>query len=122
MKFTLDPLPSTYAIYFFSSRKFHIDEDNRDKKNILFILKENETTSIIAKEGSILNADELEGGYRVIRINGPIPFNEYGVLNSLLKVLAENKIPVLVHSTFHNDYIFVKDVHFEQSISYLSET
>ncbi len=107
-KYPLQLLKETYAIYYFDSKKFNWNQENIES-SYLFVLKEGSCTTIVAKEDVIVDFEDMEKGYRIFCIKGPIPFDDFGVLNSYLSVLANAKISVLVYSTFHNDMILVKE-------------
>ena len=50
-----------------------------------------------------------EDGWRALRIEGEISFEEFGVLFRLLQPFAKNNISVLVQSTHSTDYVFFKE-------------
>ena len=49
-----------------------------------------------------------EGGWRCLRVEGPLAFEMTGVLAALSGPLAEAGIPIFVISTFDTDYLLVK--------------
>lgn len=51
----------------------------------------------------------VEAGWRAFRLAGPIPFEETGVLSSVVAPLAEAGVPVFALSTHDTDYVLVKD-------------
>jgi hypothetical protein len=58
-----------------------------------------------------------EDGFIGLKIEGPIPFSETGILASLASPLAEAQISLFALSTFDTDYILVRDVDYEQAVS-----
>lgn len=54
------------------------------------------------------SATNVETGWRMLRVIGPIPFETVGVLASLTVPLAESGISVFAISTFDTDYLMVK--------------
>ena len=53
--------------------------------------------------------ERAETGWRAFRLEGPIPFEQVGVIAGLTAPLAAAGIPVFVLSTFDTDYLLVKE-------------
>ncbi len=51
---------------------------------------------------------KMEGPWICIKLEGPFPFDQVGVLTSVLDPLAAAGIPILALSTFDTDYVLVK--------------
>ena len=51
----------------------------------------------------------VEDGWRALKLEGPIPFEEIGVLSALAGSLAGAGLSVFALSTFDTDYILVKE-------------
>jgi uncharacterized protein len=67
-----------------------------------------EEVSLVCKSGSITDAEREEGGWRVLKIAGPIDFGVVGVLAGASGLLAAAGISIFAISTFDTDYILVK--------------
>ncbi|HTP80997.1 MAG TPA: ACT domain-containing protein [Bacteroidota bacterium] len=67
---------------------------------------ENELTLITPDFMAPTNV-QAESGWRCIRIDGELPFQATGVLESLTQPLAEADIPIFAVSTFSTDYVFI---------------
>ncbi len=65
-------------------------------------------TSIVCREGDAPAGAEVEGGWRLLAVEGPLAFSEVGVLAALATPLAEAGVPIFVVSTFDTDYLMVK--------------
>ena len=50
-----------------------------------------------------------ERGFRALRVDGTLAFEETGVLASLAMPLATAGVPIFVVSTFDTDYVLVTD-------------
>ena len=50
----------------------------------------------------------VEGGWRALKLHGPIPFSEVGVLSELAGALAGAGLSVFALSTYDTDYLLVK--------------
>jgi hypothetical protein len=66
-------------------------------------------TSIVCPQERVPGGVVREGGFRALRIQGPLDFALTGILDSLLHPLAEEKIAVFAISTYDTDYILVRD-------------
>lgn len=60
------------------------------------------------------------GGYRVLELEGPLPFEEVGVLESLVGPLARGGVPVLALSTHDTDLILLQQLDVERAIEQLT--
>jgi hypothetical protein len=56
---------------------------------------------------------EVEGGWRALKVAGPLDFALTGVLASLAGPLAEAGISVFVVSTYDTDYVLIREVDLE---------
>ena len=72
-------------------------------------------------ETSIPEGVEREGGWRVLKLEGPFEFSEVGVLASVLVPLAEENISIFAVSTFDTDYVLVKEERLERAVAALRE-
>jgi hypothetical protein len=63
----------------------------------------------------------VERGFRVFRVEGPLDFEQTGVLAGLLDPLARAGIPVLAFSTFDTDYLLVREARAEEAMSVLGQ-
>lgn len=79
-----------------------------------------EELSVVCGESDAPEGSEVEGGWRALKVEGPLEFSVVGVISSLTKPLADAEIPVFVVSTFDTDYLFVKYERFEETASVLS--
>jgi hypothetical protein len=65
--------------------------------------------SIVCREEHVPDAVRRETGWRIFRVEGPLPFNVTGVLAAVAAPLAAAEIPIFAISTFDTDYILVKE-------------
>lgn len=64
-----------------------------------------------------------EGDWRLIAIgDGPLGFDECGIVSEFSRPLSESGIGLFYLSTFSSDYIMVNDQDFEQAVACLKET
>jgi hypothetical protein len=57
------------------------------------------------------SVERAERGWRAFEVEGPIPFDETGVLAGLTGPLAAAGIPVFALSTYDTDLLLVREVH-----------
>ena len=64
--------------------------------------------SIVRSEGRALPGSRREGGFVLLKVEGPLEFSEVGVVASLSAPLASAGISIFVVSTFDTDYLLVR--------------
>ena len=65
--------------------------------------------SIVCR-GDLVPADVLrEGGWRCLRVRGPLPFTLTGVFSRIAQPLADAGISLFAVMTYDTDYVMVKD-------------
>lgn len=67
-----------------------------------------EELSVVCPEGSVPGEVRCEGGWRVLKLEGPFEFSDVGVLASVAVPLAEAGVGIFAVSTFDTDYVLVK--------------
>jgi uncharacterized protein len=72
------------------------------------VTRTSEELSIVCREAIAPEGGRIEPGWRVLALEGPIPFDQTGVAASFTVALATRKIGVIVVSTFDTDYLLVK--------------
>ena len=60
-----------------------------------------------------------EAGWRAFSLEGPIPFNEVGVLAGIVAPLSAAGIPVFALSTYDTDYVLVREADLARAIERL---
>ena len=71
--------------------------------------------SLVCDEALVPAGARVESGWRVFALQGPIPFDQTGVIAGLTAPLAAAGIPVFVLSTFDTDYLLVRDGHVDRA-------
>jgi hypothetical protein len=64
--------------------------------------------SIVCPDPQVPEQSRAERGWRIIQVQGPLPFEQTGVLASFALPLAELGISIFTVSTFDTDYILVR--------------
>jgi hypothetical protein len=78
-----------------------------------------EELSIVCLERDTPPHVNAERGWRAIKLLGPLPFDQVGVLASFVSPLAQHGVSIFALSTFDTDYILVKESHVEQTLKAL---
>ncbi|MCI5072294.1 ACT domain-containing protein [bacterium] len=86
------------------------------------INKTQDELSIVCSQNNVPKDIQHEKDWRALKVEGPLDFSLTGILYSLTKPLAEQKISLFAISTFDTDYILVKSNDFTQACKALSET
>jgi uncharacterized protein len=60
-----------------------------------------------------------ETDWTCLRLEGPFPFSETGILTSFVQPLSERAIPIFAVSTFDTDYVLVKRAWVEKAVEAL---
>lgn len=74
----------------------------------LTISRSADELSIMAVQRAIPPDTRCERDYRALRVHGSLPPNLVGILESILKPLADAGLGILAISTYETDYVFVK--------------
>jgi hypothetical protein len=75
--------------------------------------------SVVCDDDAVPADVRADRGWRVLRVEGPLPFELTGVAASLTAPLAEAKISVFLIATFDTDYLLVKEDVLAQAIGAL---
>ena len=64
---------------------------------------------------------KLEGGWRLMAVQGPLDFSLVGILAGLSKVLAAARVSIFVISTYDTDMLMVKDESLDAAVAALTK-
>lgn len=88
-----------------------------------FASRTDEECSLVCPEEYVpVSAVERNDGWRAVRIEGVLDFSLVGILAEITGVLAKQKIPVFVVSTFNTDYVLMKHEYMLSAICVLEKT
>ena len=74
------------------------------------ITQSEDELSVVAPIAVKLDAQKTDGGWAVMKVNGPLDFSEIGILAGISTTLAQEGISIFAISTFDTDYILVKEL------------
>ncbi len=78
------------------------------KSDFYSISKSEQELSIVCESQWIQEDCKIEKGWSLIKVVGPLDFNQTGILASLVNPLAEAKISLFAISTYDTDYLLIK--------------
>ena len=77
--------------------------------------------SVVCRRGDVPSGIRCVKNFRCIKVEGPLGFDQTGIISSLATVLAQAGISVFVVSTFDTDYILVTEDRLEDAVRALSQ-
>jgi uncharacterized protein len=83
------------------------------------VTRSNAELSIVCPVELVPDVARSEGGWTAIKLVGPFPFDQVGVLASIVGPLAEAGVSVFALSTFDTDYVLVKSDRLETAVGAL---
>ena len=87
-----------------------------------FLSRTDEELSLVCPtRGVPAHAEAREDGWKAFRIEGVLDFGLVGILARIASILAENSIPVFAVSTYNTDYLFLKEIYFDDALWLLSK-
>lgn len=75
--------------------------------------------SVVCPEAAVPAGIRSEGGWALVKLEGPFPFTAVGVLSSVLVPLARAGVSIVAMSTFDTDYLLVKQENLERAVEAL---
>lgn len=80
-----------------------------------------EELSIVCAAAAVPADVRAERAWRVLKVEGPIPFEATGIAAALITPLAGARISVFLMATFDTDYLLLKEEVFERAIAILRD-
>jgi uncharacterized protein len=76
--------------------------------------------SVVCPETSVPSGSRAERGWRALKLEGPFPFDQVGVLASITGPLAAGGVSLFALSTFDTDYVLVKASRLDEALALLA--
>ena len=114
-------LPDAYAVVRLGSSDSLPNWAVEPHEGLFSVTRTPEELSIVSPEARVPSSTQAERGWRVIKLQGPFPFEQVGVLASFASPLAEHGVSIFALSTFDTDYILIKHAQLEQGLRALQE-
>ena len=86
---------------------------------LVSITRSSEELSVVSLAAEVPPEVKSEGDWICLKLLGPFPFQQTGILASFLAPCAEANIPIFAVSTFDTDYVLVKDADRERTVAAL---
>ena len=86
---------------------------------IFSVVSTADEVSVVCPQAQVPSGVKHEQGWTCLKIEGPFPFSQTGVLSSFLQPLAEQAISIFALSTFDTDYVLVKQESLEKALAAL---
>ena len=96
--------------------------DWASRGNFFSITQTSDELSIVCSEAQVPRDLHYENDWACLKLEGPFPFAETGILTSFVQPLSDRAIPIFAISTFDTDYVLVKNAWVERAIEALKES
>ena len=83
------------------------------------ISRSGDELSLVCPEENVPSGITSDGGWACLKLEGPFPFSETGILSSFIGPLSANAIPIFAISTYDTDYVLIKEAFLEKALSTL---
>ncbi len=80
------------------------------------VTRTKEELSIVCEEAAVPEGISSNRGWRMLKVQGPIPFEETGVLAAIAAPLASAGLSIFAISTFDTDCVLVKEEAIEAAL------
>jgi uncharacterized protein len=84
------------------------------------IIRTREEISIVCLEAVVPLMASREGGWRLLRCEGPLDFALTGIMASIADPLADAGVSIFPLATYDTDYVLVKDAHLDLAVHALT--
>jgi hypothetical protein len=85
------------------------------------VTRTSEELSIVCLMDQVPQRYRPEVPWFCLKLEGPFPFSEVGVLASFIGPLAEHQIPVFAVATYDTDYVLIQENYREKATSVLRD-
>jgi hypothetical protein len=95
--------------------------DWASKGDFTSITRTTDELSIVCSANNLPTDVHSQLRWICLKLEGPFPFSQTGVLLSFIKPLSENGVPIFAISTFDTDYVLISQEHIDQAVNLLRE-
>jgi uncharacterized protein len=86
----------------------------------LALIRTPDELCVVCDEQDAPETVQAEGGWSLLKVNGPLDFSLVGVLASLALPLAQDGVSIFALSTYDTDYLLVRQVELERAVRALT--
>ncbi|HZQ67031.1 MAG TPA: ACT domain-containing protein [Terriglobales bacterium] len=83
------------------------------------ISRSDDELSVVCPQAQVPAEIDSDGGWACLKLEGPFPFSETGILSSFIGPLSAEAIPIFAISTYDTDYVLVKEGFLDRALSTL---
>jgi hypothetical protein len=80
-----------------------------------------EELSVVCPTSNIPAGVQSPHRWNCLRLEGPFPFSQTGVLLSFIEPLSRNKVPIFAVSTYDTDYVLIQEEFAEAALDFLQK-
>jgi len=80
------------------------------------VVRTKEELSVVCEEAAVPEGITANRGWRMLTVQGPIPFEETGVLAAIAAPLSSAGLSIFAISTYDTDYVLVRDEAIEAAL------
>jgi uncharacterized protein len=89
--------------------------------NFFSVTRSSDELSVVCDAASVPASIKHEADWVCLKLEGPFPFTQTGVLVSFIQPLSDRAIPIFAISTFDTDFVFVKQPSLEKTLETLRD-
>ncbi len=75
--------------------------------------------SLVCAQEKVPAGVRHEAAWACLKLEGPFPFSQTGILTSFVQPLSDRAIPIFAVSTFDTDYVLVKEAWIDEALEIL---
>jgi hypothetical protein len=87
------------------------------REGFVSVTRTTDELSIVCPQAAVPPGTRSEDGFRALKVEGPIPFEQTGVLASLAGPLADAGIPIFAIATYDTDYVLVRATDLDRALA-----
>jgi hypothetical protein len=88
--------------------------------DLLALIRTRDEFTVVCSQRYVPPEATAERGFRALMVQGPLDFNQIGVLAAIAAPLAAAAVSILALSTFDTDFLLVRDESLERAVSALA--
>jgi hypothetical protein len=98
-----------------------VPEWTTNARTFLTISRTPTELSIVADEAAVPAEVDARRGYRILRVDGPLPLHVVGVIAALATALAAARVPIFPIATYDTDYLLVPEPTVQRAVAALAD-
>ena len=91
------------------------------KSSFFCVTRTSDELSLVCDQSIVPSDIKRVDNWRAFKVLGPLDFSQIGIIASISKCLADNKISIFAISTYDTDYFLVENKNFEAARKVLTD-